>query len=128
MSQRSMNTHHIGKEEKEEGRGGPKLGCLQKKVHVPGTRMVKFFCCCQGGGGVRGFRVRGGGGCRMVLLWPGLCKSPLFACSVPAHKGLRCWELDFVLIAVTHIFVHQGYFKVLWTSPKRPPSGKGVCV
>ena len=48
-----------------------------------------------------------------------------------SHKGLRCWELDFVLIAVTHIFVHHRCFKVFWSKmaekgalsaiPKRPP-------
>ena len=32
------------------------------------------------------------------------------------HKGLRCWELDFVLIAVTQVFVHHKCFKDCWSA------------
>ena len=32
-----------------------------------------------------------------------------------SHKGLRCWELDFVLIAVTPIFVHHRCFTGFWS-------------
>ena len=48
-----------------------------------------------------------------------------------SEKGLRRWELDFVLIAATQIFVHPRCFKVfwskmaekstLWAIPKSPP-------
>ena len=52
-----------------------------------------------------------------------------------SHKGLRCWEWDFVLIAVAQTFVHHSCFKVCWSKlpekgtvciPKSPPHGKGL--
>ena len=46
----------------------------------------------------------------------GPCKIALFACCVPAAcHTLGCWELGFVLITVTHIFVHHRCFKTFWT-------------
>ena len=46
---------------------------------------------CRGAGG-GGSPISWGGGCRKGLLRPGLCTSPLFACSVSAACHTRAWD------------------------------------
>ena len=51
----------------------------------------------------------GGGGARSLF------SNPPPSQGLFGHKGLRCWELDVVLIAVTQIVVHHRCFEVFWS-------------
>ena len=56
---------------------------------------IKKFVRGAGGGGLGATPFLGGGGgggCRMGLLRLGLCKSPSFACGVPAACHTRAWD------------------------------------